>query len=89
MIVDMSRAAFLEALAQARPGAWIMYHVGDLFIDRSKDRKLNALAHSVYEKYEQGWLDPVRRRLGPHMYEYYAVKRRGKNVDYAGRPRQE
>lgn len=79
MIIDLSRARFLEILAQARPGAWIMYHVGDLFIDRTKNRKLHALAATIYEKYEGGVLDPVRRRLGPHMYEYFVIKRKIKS----------
>ncbi len=75
MIVHITKASFRDTLREARPGAWITYHIGDLFIDRAGDRRLNALAHSIYEAYENGFVELVRRKHGPHMYEYFAVKR--------------
>jgi hypothetical protein len=52
-----------------------MYHVGYLYEERTKNRRLNALAHSVYAKYLEGKVCLVQRRLGDKSYEYYAVKR--------------
>lgn len=75
MTADMTKASFRDTLRRVRPGMWITYHIGDLFIDRAADRRLNALAHSIYEAYENGLVELVRRKLGPHMYEYFAVKR--------------
>lgn len=75
MIVDLSRSSFLSRLESARRGTWIMYHVGFIYEERRKDRKLTSLANEAYSQYELGKVCLVQRKLGTAMYEYYAVKR--------------
>jgi hypothetical protein len=72
--VDLSKSDFIHKLAGAKRGQWIMYHLGYLYEDRTKNRKLNALAHAVYDEGQLGKCALVQRRLGPGRYEYYAVK---------------
>jgi hypothetical protein len=74
-IVGLSQSSFSHNLDNAKPGQWLMYHVGYLYEERTKNRRLNALAHSVYAKYLEGKVCLVQRRLGDKSYEYYAVKR--------------
>ena len=52
-----------------------MYHVGFLFADRIKDRRLNSTAGEAWMLYKLGTVVLVQRRLGDMQYEYYAVKR--------------
>ncbi len=75
MIVELSRAALLQRIEMADRGQWIMYHVGYLYEDRTKNRRLNAMAHEARAQYELGHVCLVQRRLGPNMAEYYAVRR--------------
>ena len=74
MIVDLSKLDFLHRLNSGRRNQWFMYHVGFLYEDRPKSKRLNALAHTVYAEYKAGHCTLVQRRLGPGKYEYYAVK---------------
>lgn len=78
MMMDFSRNAWLTRLAQAKRGQWIMYHVGYLYTDRTKNKKLAALANEVYARYLAGDVLPVQRRLGLGQYEYFAVVRRAR-----------
>lgn len=75
MIVDLSRSAFLNSLATAPRGARILYHVGFLMADRTKNRRLNAMAHEAWAQYLSEQISLVQHRLGDRQYEYYAVKR--------------
>jgi hydrogenase maturation factor len=75
VIVQLSKNMFLGRLAEARRGQWLMYHVGFLMDDRDKDQAVEKLAKTVHSIYEQGKVSLVQRRLGPRMYEYYAIKR--------------
>lgn len=75
MIVDLSRAELLRLLDGAPRGKRFLYHIGFLYNDRVNNRKLNLLAHAIYETYLDGTCCLVQRRLGPFQYEYYAVKR--------------
>jgi len=73
--VGLSRSTFLRKLAESNSGQWITYHVGFLFSDRTKNRRLNALANEIWAQYELGTVILVQGRLGDGMYEYFAVKR--------------
>lgn len=75
MIVELSRSSLLQRLEAAPRGHWIIYHRGFLYEDRTKNRRLNALATEVWAQYELGKVCLVQRRLGDGQYEYYAVKR--------------
>lgn len=75
MIVEMSRAHLLQHIGMAKPGQWLLYHVGFLMADRVKNRRLNATAHEAWAQYLSDTVCLVQRRLGDKQYEYYAVKR--------------
>jgi hypothetical protein len=76
MIVELSRASFIQRLNQAKDGTWIMYHIGFLFEDRTKNRRLHALAATIWGEYEAGKVCLVQRRLDDKCCEYYVIKRR-------------
>lgn len=65
----------LHRVESAQRGQWILYHVGYLFTDRTKDRQLSTMALVLYNQYLDGEVCLVQRRLGDMRYEYYAVKR--------------
>lgn len=71
---DLSRSTFLRRLEEASRGQWIVYHVGFLFSDRIKNRRLNALAHEAWSQYELGKVELKQRRVGDKS-EYIAEKR--------------
>ena len=73
--VEISRTSLLQRIGQASRGQWIMYHVGWLMEDRTKNRRLHATASEVIVQFELGTVCPVQRRLGDQKYEYYVVKR--------------
>jgi len=75
MIVELSRTSLLQRIGIAKRGQWVMYHVGFLFADRIKDRRLNSTAGEAWMLYKLGTVVLVQRRLGDMQYEYYAVKR--------------
>jgi hypothetical protein len=75
MIVELSRTSLLQRIEAAKRGQWIMYHVGFLFSDRTKGRRLNSTAGEAWAQYELGTVVLVQRRLGDMQYEYYVVKR--------------
>jgi hypothetical protein len=75
MIVELSHSSFSRNLEAAKPGQWLMYHIGYLYEDRTKNRRLNSLASVAYKSYQDGKACLVQRRLGDKSYEYYAVKR--------------
>ena len=69
---------FLDRFDGACPGDFVAYHVGDLAIDRGAGdrgravRACQAVAMGLFGDREAHL---VQRRLGPHRYVYYAVKR--------------
>ena len=75
MIVELSKASLSHRIATAKRGQWIMYHVGFLFIDRTKDQKLNAVAGEAWAQHEAGVVELKQRKLRDMVYEYYAAKR--------------
>ncbi len=75
MIQDVSRSTWLHRLGMAERGEWILYYTGFLYEDRTKNRRLNAMAHEVYSQYEQGHVTLIQRRLGDLSYQYYAIRR--------------
>ena len=86
MIIDATRLSIKSAIDQAKPGTWILYHVGFLWNDRFKSKQLNDVAREVrkrsnskisaggYGKPGTGEVTMVQRRLGDMTYEYYCVK---------------
>lgn len=73
MIVELSKSSLINRIEQSPPGQWIMYHVGFLYEDRTKNRRLNSVATEAWKQYESGRVTLVQRRLGDHIYEYHAV----------------
>lgn len=69
---------FLDRFDGAGRGDFVAYHVGDLAIDRGAGdrgravRACQAVAMGLFGDREAHL---VQRRLGPHRYVYYAVKR--------------
>jgi len=74
-IVEMSKTTLLQRIATAKRGQWVMYHVGFLFNDRTKNRRLSSTATEAWAQHELGIVELKQRRLGDMMYEYYAEKR--------------
>jgi hypothetical protein len=75
---------FVSWLGLANPGGRIVYAVGFLSVavhkaDLNKDPdapKLEAVQKATWKAHERGNVHLVQRRLGPHSFEYRAVKAR-------------
>lgn len=60
---------------QASPGEQVVYHVGDLAIDRVDDPRLNKLASQMLELYQQNEVELVQEKLDFGTYRYIAVRK--------------
>lgn len=70
---NMNRKKFLEALASANPGQYIVYCTG--FLPRHKNENAVQAARAALEAYARGEVELVQKRLGDFRFEYRAVKR--------------
>jgi hypothetical protein len=74
VIVEVSKSVMSRRLDEAKHGQWLMYHVGFLMDDRTKNRNLHSIAKMLMTASEEKRAALVQRRLGFRMYEYYVVK---------------
>ena len=73
----MKRIPFMSALAYAKRGEQVVYHVGSLMFDRlvGEDfQSVHATACAAWEAYEQKRVSLVQRKTVSHRFEYIAVK---------------
>lgn len=73
--VEFSKSEFMSWLRSAKCGQSLIYHVGYLYTDRVKNKKLNALAHALYAEAVAGTVHLKQLRLAPLQYTYLAEKR--------------
>lgn len=82
--VSMDEIAFCAWVAQAEPGAALVYHHGFLVVDTDKQcsrlppssrTDLRKLADAAFEAAQQGLVHLVQRRLATELFAYIAVAR--------------
>lgn len=82
--VSMDEVAFCAWVAQAEPGAALVYHRGFLVVDTDKQcsrlspssrTDLRKLADAAFEAAQQGLVHLVQRRLATERFAYIAVAR--------------
>jgi hypothetical protein len=77
----MTRKAFDDRVARARPGDRITYHAGDMAFDREaradkpETHAVHAIGCAAWEAMEAGLVTLGQRRILPFTFEYIAVKR--------------
>jgi hypothetical protein len=79
-------AGFSSWIDGAKPGERIVYHVGYLWLDRSRDKDeqdadpirdaIDAVANKALEAAERGLIDLVQEKRGMFRYFYIAVARK-------------
>lgn len=83
-IAALAETAFWAWIAQAGPGAALVYHRGVLALDASIDnqtpksdarRELARVAHIAWRAAEKGLVHLVQRRNGPDDFTYLAIAR--------------
>jgi len=81
---DLDEIGFCAWIAQAEPGAALIYHQGFLSVDVTallsslpcdERRRLGDLALAAWRAGEQGLVHLVQDRLGPDRFAYLAIAR--------------
>lgn len=72
---EMTRSSFERILLAVSPGTSIMYHTGFLMMDRPKNERLDILAKAAWVAMKEGHVHLVQNKVGPALYQYFAVKR--------------
>ena len=77
---SLTTIEFSERIDAAKPGEWIIYHVGLLAADRANPTlslgfKLDRVADFAYAAARDDRVHLVQRKVTSHMYEYIAIKK--------------
>lgn len=78
MFNTMTRYEFDTKVKNAKAGARIVYHVGDLAYDRQLGfdfLKVNAVGLAAFQACEAGKVDLIQKLLAPGVFEYIAIKK--------------
>lgn len=59
---------------RAKRGEVLVYHTGNLSMDRRDNDDLNEVADFFMEYYQKGFVELIQRRKTPRRYEYVAIR---------------